>query len=76
MTILKLVSAGLVFTAMLAAPATARENNAVARGVVNANAAAPDAIPVRKRGCVRAPDVGGFATAPWRKPPCEPVARY
>lgn len=40
------------------------------------DAAARDTAPIRKRGCVGAPDVGGFATAPWRKPPCEPVSRY
>jgi hypothetical protein len=40
------------------------------------DAAAPNAPPVGQSGCVRAPDVGEFATAPWRKPPCEPVSRY
>jgi hypothetical protein len=38
--------------------------------------AAPNATPVGQGGCVRAPDVGEFATAPWRKSPCEPVSRY
>jgi hypothetical protein len=76
MTMLKLVSAGLIFTAMLAVPATARENNAAAGRVANANAAAPGAPVVYKRGCVRAPDVGAFASDPWRKPPCKPTSRY
>jgi len=34
----------------------------------------PDATPVQ-RSCIRAPDVGEFATAPWGKPPCEPVQK-
>jgi hypothetical protein len=40
------------------------------------DAAAPNATPVGRSGCIRASDVGEFATAPWRKPPCEPVSRY
>ena len=39
------------------------------------DAAARDATPVRKRGCVRAPDVDAFATGPWSIPPCEPASR-
>jgi len=26
--------------------------------------------------CVRAPDVGAFASDPWRQPPCEPGTGY
>ena len=73
MTILKLVSAGVILTAVLAVPAMAREGSGLTRRVSDANAAAPDA---RKRGCVRAPDVGAYASAPWRRPPCEPGSRY
>jgi hypothetical protein len=28
------------------------------------------------RSCVRAPDVGAFASDPWRAPPCEPGTGY
>jgi hypothetical protein len=28
------------------------------------------------RACVRAPDVGAFASDPWRAPPCEPGTGY
>jgi hypothetical protein len=68
MTVIKLMSAGLVLAAMLATPAIARDKKASARNAENSYASA------RKQKCaMRAPDEGAFATAPYRKPPCEPV---
>jgi hypothetical protein len=70
MTTLKLMSAGLVLAAMLATPAIARDKKPGVRNAEDAYAA----VPARKQRCaVRAPDEGAFATAPYRKPPCEPV---
>ncbi|HEV2158069.1 hypothetical protein [Bradyrhizobium sp.] len=75
MTTLKLLSAGFVVAAMIASPAMAREGSAK-RNNVDAYASA-QRIPVSsKRSCARAPDVGAYATAPWRKPPCEPASGY
>jgi hypothetical protein len=77
MTTLKLLSAGLIVTAVFASPAMARESNANARRTVaDSHTAVHRAPAVSKRGCVRAPDVGAFATAPWRQPPCEPASGY
>jgi hypothetical protein len=70
MTVLKLMSAGLILAAMLATPAVARDKKSGARNAQDAYAAAS----TRKQRCaVRAPDEGAFATSPYRKPPCEPV---
>jgi hypothetical protein len=68
MTRLKVLSAGLIAAAMLAAPVMAQEDRHVARGAdVSATRDAADG-----RDCVRAPDVGAFASDPYTKPPCEP----
>ena len=37
---------------------------------------ASSVVRVGRRHCVRAPDVGAFASAPYTKPPCEPAYRY
>ena len=60
----KLVSAGLIATAMFASPAMARwyDQNG---GVVD---------PSHVVHCIRAPDVGQFAGGPFNKPPCEPAS--
>jgi hypothetical protein len=78
MTTLKFMSAGFLFAAILATPAIAREKRSDARHVaIGAYAAAAGAPAIRKHRCaVRAPDVGAFATAPWRKPPCEITSTY
>lgn len=77
MTILKLLSAGLIVAATLASPAIARESRAKSHArVKDAYAAAVRTPAVYKPGCVRAPDEGAYATAPWRKPPCEAASRY
>jgi hypothetical protein len=76
MTAPQLLSAGLIVAALFASAATAREANAHMRRAVDAYAAAARASATYKHGCVRAPDVGSFATAPYRKPPCEPTTRF
>jgi hypothetical protein len=77
MTTLKLIAAGLIVAATLATPAIAREGSARMRASErDAYAAAVRNPAAHKRGCVRAPDIGAFATAPWRKPPCEPASTY
>ncbi|MBR0816758.1 hypothetical protein [Bradyrhizobium liaoningense] len=77
MTTLKLLSAGLMAAAMIASPAMAREGSNHARRT-NADAyASVQRVPVTsKRNCVRAPDVGAYASDPWRRPPCEPNSGY
>jgi hypothetical protein len=62
MTKLKLLSAALIATAMLATPAMARKS----RVAENANASvSPTARYIDGRVCIPAPRVGAFATAPW-----------
>jgi hypothetical protein len=76
MTKIKLLSAGLIATAMLATPAMAREHYRASRHVVeDANASVfPTDRYVDGRACIPAPRVGAFATAPWggNNIPCEP----
>jgi hypothetical protein len=63
MTRFKVLSAGLIAAAMLATPAMAREYRHVAkRADVSAT-----------RDCVRAPNVGAYASDPYTRPPCEPA---
>jgi hypothetical protein len=61
----KLVSVALIAAGMFATPAMAAwydKNGAVVP-------------PSRVVHCIRAPDVGQFATAPYNNPPCEPATR-
>jgi len=76
MTTLKLLSAGFVAAAMIASPAMAREGSTAKRTNVEAYASAQRVPVTSKRGCARAPDAGAYATAPWRRPPCEPMSGY
>jgi hypothetical protein len=70
MTRFKVLSAGLIAAAMLTTPVMAREHRHVAkRSDVSAPRAALDG-----RDCVRAPDVGAFASDPYTRPPCEPAS--
>ena len=67
MTRFKVLSAGLIAAAMLTTPVMAREYRHVAkRSDVSAPRGALDG-----RDCVRAPDVGAFASDPYTRPPCE-----
>ena len=77
MTTLKLLSAGLAVAAMIASPAMAREaSNNTRRTNVDSYASVQRVPVTSKRNCVRAPDIGAYATAPWRRPPCEPTSGY
>jgi hypothetical protein len=69
MTKLKVLSAALIATAMVATPALARESRAAVRHHTTTNT-------VDGAGCVRAPAVGAFASEPWVAPPCEPTTAY
>ena len=69
MTNLKFLSAALIATAMVATPALARENGAAVRQHTTATT-------VDGAACVRAPDVGAFASDPYIRPPCEPTTVY
>ena len=69
MTRYKVLSAGLIAAAMLTTPAMARDYRHVAKGAdVSAPRGAFDG-----RDCVRAPNVGAYASDPYTRPPCEPA---
>lgn len=68
MTKFNVLSAGLIAAAMLTSPAMAQEGRHVAKG---SDVSTPSGA-VDGRDCVRAPDVGAFASAPYTRPPCEP----
>jgi hypothetical protein len=68
MTRFKVLSAGLIAAAMLTTAVMAQEDRHAAKeSDVSARVGAVD-----EHDCVRAPDVGAFASAPYTKPPCEP----
>lgn len=71
MTKLKLLCVGLIASAIFAAPAVAREKHVLKKDQdAYASMQTPAAASTKSRPCVREPDVGSFATAPWKKPPC------
>ena len=72
MTKLKLLCVGLIASAIFAAPAVAREKHVVPNKAQDAYASVQTSASAstKSRPCVREPDVGSFATAPWKKPPC------
>ena len=71
---LKILAAALLATAVVSAPAMARQYHHPRHRVVVNGATAPDEIYLNGRTCVPAPRVGSFATAPWGNGniPCEP----
>jgi hypothetical protein len=69
MTRSNVLSAGLIAAAMLTTPVMAREYQHVAKG---AHVSAPRGAV--GRDCVRAPDVGAYASDPYTRPPCEPAS--
>ena len=73
MTKFKVLSAGLIAVAMLATPVMAREHrqHVTKRDDVTATYDAVDG-----RDCVRAPNVGAYASDPYTQPPCEPSTMY
>ena len=74
---LELLSVGLVAAALLATPATAREHHQ--KSWHNAKGEYLDAssvIHINGHDCIRAPDVGAYASQPYTRPPCEPASWY
>ena len=69
MTRFKFLSAGLIAASMLTTPLMAREYRHVTRSDVSAPRGALDG-----RDCVRAPNVGAYASDPYTRPPCEPTS--
>ena len=66
MTKFTLVSAALIAAAVFTTQATAARNDVAARRATATNKTMAD--------CVRAPNVGAFASAPYTVPPCMPNA--
>jgi hypothetical protein len=65
---LEVLSVGLIATAILATPVMAQDDRYVVKGaVVSSPRGAVDG-----RDCVRAPDIGAYASDPYTRPPCEP----
>jgi hypothetical protein len=70
MTGFKFLSAGLIAAAVLTTPAMAREY----RHTAKETHASVSQSAIDGRDCVRAPDVGAFASDPYTVPPCEPAS--
>jgi hypothetical protein len=68
MTRFKILSAALIAAAMLSTPVMAQQDQHVAKG---SDVSAPRGA-FEGRDCVRAPDIGAFASDPYARPPCEP----
>ena len=69
MTKLTFMAAALVAAAAYSAQASAAGSNAAAR---RAHASMTTASSSKTVDCVRAPNVGSYATAPFTEPPCMP----
>jgi hypothetical protein len=69
-------SAALIITAMLVTPAMARKQQKTWHDKSGQYVEASRVVHTGGRHCIRAPDVGAFATAPYTKPPCEPAYLY
>ena len=77
MSKLERFSAALIAVAMFATPAMARQHHPKSWHDKNgANIQASQVVNVGGKHCIRAPDVGAFASAPYAQPPCEPAYRY
>jgi hypothetical protein len=74
---LKFLAVGLIAATSLAAPALAAGRHVASRhAMAEAHASAAPAQHFDE-GCILAPRVGAFATAPWTNgPPCEPRGAY
>ncbi|MDQ8731728.1 hypothetical protein LPJ38_12735 [Bradyrhizobium daqingense] len=72
----KLLPMGLIAAALIGGPVMAREHHAPMRQPVMQSDTVASNVPIYQdsRGCVPAPRVGAFATAPWtgNNVPCEP----
>ena len=73
MTRFKVLSAGLIAVAMLATPVMAREHH---QHFTRKNDVADTYSAFDGRDCVRAPNVGAYASDPYTQPPCEPASTY
>jgi len=72
----KLLSAALLAAATLATPAFAATHT-TRHFATSDNAGMASVVRSTNRdSCVRAPDVGAYATQPWSVPPCEPNTGY
>ncbi|QIG93354.1 MULTISPECIES: hypothetical protein [unclassified Bradyrhizobium] len=69
MTKLTIATLALIAAAAFSAQAFAAGNNAAMR---RAHAQATTTVGSKSTDCVRAPNVGSFATAPFTEPPCMP----
>jgi hypothetical protein len=78
MTMSKIFSAVLIGAAIIATPAMARESGVASRHMTRDTYASsrPNTPYSEERACVRAPDVGAFASDPYVVPPCEPMTGY
>jgi hypothetical protein len=77
MSKLERFSAALIAVAMFATPAMARQHHPKSwHDKTGANIEASQVVHTGGRHCIRAPDVGQFASAPYTKPPCEPAFWY
>lgn len=71
---LRALSTGLMLVAIFATPALAREKAWYRSDGTRVD---PSLVQyVKGRHCIRAPDVGAYATAPYKRPPCERVRWY
>jgi hypothetical protein len=73
MTRFKVLSAGLIAAAMLTTPVMAREYQSNARHMTKWSDVGASGAALDGRDCVRAPDVGAYASDPYTVPPCEPA---
>lgn len=68
-------STGLIIGAMLATPAMAKKQKTW-HDRSGQYVEASRVVHTGGRHCIRAPDVGAYASAPYTKPPCEPAYWY
>ena len=77
MSKLERLSVGLVAAALIASSATACEHHQTSwHNAKGEYVDASSVIHVKGRHCIRAPDVGAYASQPYTRPPCEPAAWY
>jgi hypothetical protein len=77
MSKLERFSAVLIAVAIFATPAMARKHSKTWHDKNGAYVHASRVFHTNDgRHCIRAPDVGSFASAPFAQPPCEPASYY
>jgi hypothetical protein len=71
------LSAGLIAAVLITAPAMARKHHVKSwHDKSGAVVESSNVVHINGRHCIRAPDVGAFASDPYRRPPCEPARWY